>query len=122
MKTIMIVEDDLSIRDALSELLSSEGYVVVRAEHGEQALNHLKRLPKVDLILLDLSMPVMDGKTFLREIGVQFPEYKDLPIIIMIAAGPGEIPQTHSRDRILRKPLDVEEIISKIEKIIESVA
>lgn len=121
MKTIMIIEDDSAIRDSLRELLESEGYNVILAEHGQVALTHLEKDLKLDAILLDLSMPIMDGKTFLREIVRLFPSLGKLPIIIMTAAGPGEIPRDHAKERILRKPLDVDELIAKIEMVTEAV-
>lgn len=117
MKTIMIIEDDAAIRDSLQELLESEGYNVILAEHGQIALSHLENNKKLDAILLDLSMPVMDGKTFLREITRLFPSLGKLPIIIMTAAGPGDIPRDYAKERILRKPLDVDELIAKIEMV-----
>lgn len=121
MKTIMIIEDDSAIRESLQELLESEGYYVVLAEHGQVALSYLEKNQKLDAILLDLSMPVMDGKTFLREISRLFPSLGRIPILIMTAAGPGEIPRDHSKERILRKPLDVDELISKIESLTATV-
>lgn len=120
MKTIMIIEDDAAIRDSLQELLESEGYNVILAEHGQVALSFLETNQKLDAILLDLSMPVMDGKTFLREITRLFPALGRLPIIIMTAAGPGEIPRDYAKERVLRKPLDVDELISKIEMVTEA--
>ncbi len=117
MKTIMVIEDDSAIRESLQELLESEGYRVILAEHGQAALGHLEKDHKLDVILLDLSMPVMDGKTFLKEICRLFPALATIPIIIMTAAGPGEIPRDHSKDKILRKPLDVDELFAKIEMV-----
>lgn len=119
-KTILIIEDDASIRDSLHELLESENYNVLLAEHGQKALELLLTLPRPDLILLDLSMPIMDGKTFLKEMGRLFPAFNGLPIVIMTAAGVGEIPNNHARDLILRKPLDIDDLLNKIEEVIKT--
>ena len=65
---ILVVEDDRDIRESLVELLQEEGYDVVAARHGAEALECLRAngtLPS--LIVLDLMMPVMDGRTFRRE-------------------------------------------------------
>ncbi len=118
LKTIMVIEDDTSIRDSLRELLESENYRVLLAEHGQKALELLKGSVQPDLILLDLSMPIMDGKTFLKEIVRIFPAFSGLPIIIMTAAGAGEIPTDHSKELILRKPLDVDHLLERIEMVI----
>ena len=118
MKTIMIVEDDTAIRETLMELLESEGYNVISSEHGERALGILAQNPQVDLVLLDLSMPIMDGKTFLKEVKIRHPELNAMPILIMTAAGPGDLPMDFNRNMILRKPLDVDILIEKIEKVV----
>lgn len=117
MKTIMIIEDDAAIRDSLQELLESESYDVVLAEHGEAALKALDKGANPDVILLDLSMPIMDGKTFLKEICRLFPALGAIPIVIMTAAGLSEIPHDYAKEKILRKPLDVDELIAKIESV-----
>lgn len=118
MKKIMIIEDDISIRDSLSELLTEEGFSVFIAEHGQHALDLLSQDIQPNLILLDLSMPVMDGKTFLKEVSNQFPSTNGLPIIIMTAAGHGDIPRDYDKSRILRKPLDIDILMSKIDEYI----
>jgi CheY-like chemotaxis protein len=66
-ETILVVDDDSDAREALGELLKQRGYSVVCAENGLAALDEIRtrRVPPA-LILLDLSMPVMDGRTFLR--------------------------------------------------------
>lgn len=118
MKKILIIEDDASIRESLLELFESEGYDIIQAEHGERGLQVLADKTQVNLILLDLSMPVMDGKTFLKEIRSRFPELNSLPVIIMTAAGVGEIPKEHDRKMVLRKPLDIDELLTKVESFI----
>jgi len=57
---ILLVEDDADCREMLSDLLSNEGYTVVSAENGLQALDYLRR-STAELIILDLMMPVMSG-------------------------------------------------------------
>ncbi|MGZ3669494.1 MAG: response regulator transcription factor, partial [Bdellovibrionota bacterium] len=62
-KQILVIEDDDSIRDALEELFSSEGYSVAVADNGSSGLTALAA-SKPCLVLLDLMMPVMDGRGF----------------------------------------------------------
>ena len=66
-RTILVVDDDPLIRDAVRELLSDNGYDVVVAEDGLDALERLASMPPPSLILLDLRMPRMDGWQFLAE-------------------------------------------------------
>src|ERR1035441_1524048 len=59
-KRILLVDDDPTVRDSLNEVLVAEGYSVIQAENGQQALDLANQLP-VDLVLLDLNMPVKNG-------------------------------------------------------------
>jgi CheY-like chemotaxis protein len=63
---VLIVDDEAESREALSLLLEYEGYRVALAANGEEALRYLQERPAPCLILLDLQMPVMDGREFLR--------------------------------------------------------
>ena len=65
-KQILLVEDDLDVRTATAILLRNEGYRVIEAEHGEEALRQLRRSGDWCLIILDLFMPVMNGWEFRR--------------------------------------------------------
>jgi CheY-like chemotaxis protein len=58
-KVVLIVEDDEHIRATLQEALESDGYSVVTATNGKEALDALQKLPRADVILLDLMMPVV---------------------------------------------------------------
>ncbi len=87
MKRVLIVEDDADIRASVSELLETEGYEVVGAVNGREALAQLRasaELPGV--ILLDLMMPDMDGYQF-REQQLADDRLKDIPVVLMSAGG-----------------------------------
>ncbi len=76
-KKVLLVEDEASLNDAFSILLTKEGFEVVSAFNGKQALDKLKSF-EPNVILLDLLMPVMDGKTFLKK----FKNLKNVPIMV----------------------------------------
>ena len=63
-RSVLVVEDDIDIREALTGLLSEEGYAVSACANGLEALKHLRAGRHADVILLDLMMPVMDGWQF----------------------------------------------------------
>ena len=84
--TVLVVDDDLSVRTALKELFETEGYAVALAANGRAALNHLRGGLRPCVILLDLMMPVMDGWDFRAE-QLADPELKDLPVFILTAVG-----------------------------------
>jgi CheY-like chemotaxis protein len=83
-KTILVVEDNDSLREAFCEILRDQGYDVVPAAHGQEALDHLHDDPGVSLIFLDLNMPVMDGRRF-RQIQLEDPALSSIPVIILTA-------------------------------------
>ncbi|MEW6504797.1 MAG: response regulator transcription factor [Chloroflexota bacterium] len=79
-KTILIVDDQSSVRQLLQEYLSEQGYRVVTAADGQSAL-YAARHENPDLILLDIMMPRMDGYQFLR----QFRQERQTPVIVITA-------------------------------------
>jgi CheY-like chemotaxis protein len=81
---VLIVDDNADLRDALGMLLESEGYCVVQAGDGQQALDFLAIGANVGVIILDLMMPVMDGATFLarKARGV----HADVPVVVFSSA------------------------------------
>lgn len=76
-QSILLVEDDATLSDAFSIMLTKEGFDVHVAFNGMEALEKVKDHP-VDLILLDLLMPVMDGREFLQV----FDNKNQIPIIV----------------------------------------
>lgn len=115
---ILLVEDDRDIRDSLSEYLELEGYEVVSAVHGEDALKKLQQSENLPgLILLDLNMPVMPGKVFLSKIRTQHKNYENIPVVVMTA-----VPDTIIYDvyGFLRKPLDLDAIMELVQTVVRS--
>jgi CheY-like chemotaxis protein len=82
---ILLVEDDDDIRDLLSQVLAEEGYTVVGAANGLEALTYLRSDgQRPDLILLDLMMPVMDGWQF-RAAQREDPQLAAIPVVLLTA-------------------------------------
>lgn len=82
--TILVVEDDADVREALAAVLETHGYVVLAAENGRQALDKLRNGVACCLILLDLFMPEMDGWAFRAE-QMRDPELAGIPVVIISA-------------------------------------
>ena len=110
---ILLVEDDSSIRESLQELLDMEGYPVMAARHGKEALELLESHPtKPCLILLDLMMPVMDGFDFLkaREASEM---YRDVPLCVLSAVvDRSKLPEGL---QYIAKPVDVDTLLEVVE-------
>jgi CheY-like chemotaxis protein len=85
-RSILIVEDDEDVRGALAAVLEEEGYSVLEARHGEEALRTLRGPDTVCLILLDLFMPTMNGWAF-RDEQRRDPELAAIPVIVLSADG-----------------------------------
>jgi two-component system chemotaxis response regulator CheY len=83
-KPILIVEDDEGIRDTLNLMLQMEGYEVMQASNGQEALDLLNRCEPPSLILLDLMMPVMNGFEFAAALE-QHEKFSSIPIVLHTA-------------------------------------
>ena len=80
-----MVEDDYDSREMLRILLESEGYPVISAANGREALRHLSAASPC-LIILDLMMPIMNGWEF-RAVQTQDPTYAQIPVVVVSADG-----------------------------------
>ncbi|MEO5971475.1 MAG: response regulator [Bdellovibrionia bacterium] len=115
---ILIVEDDVSIRESLSELLDLEGFAFQVASDGFQAISLLTESErKPDAILLDLMMPVCSGYAFL-EIIKDVSDLKSIPIIIMSAAANAEETARAHHLAMVKKPIHVDDLLKLLEVVI----
>jgi CheY-like chemotaxis protein len=106
---VLVVDDDEDIREALQTLLEDEGYRVLLARNGLDALTCLRGGERPCVILLDLMMPVMTGWAF-RDEQLQDPLLAPIPVIVITAAHRPAPPVT----RILYKPLRADDLLSVI--------
>lgn len=110
-KTILIVEDDNTIHDLIKELLEKENYVVKSAYSGKEALN-IVNTEKVDLILLDLMLPEVNGEEVVNEIRTNIP-------IIVISAKTSYDSKVNvlldGANDYITKPFDKNELLARIQ-------
>lgn len=113
---VLIVDDDPDIREVLADLLTSEGFSVASASNGERALTWLKTSGRPGVILLDLMMPVMNGKTFRSE-QLRDAEIAHVPVVVMSASENllGLNGEFEGLPR-LAKPLEVDDLIDVVER------
>ncbi len=109
--SILIVDDDDDIRQTLRDVLEDEGYAVVEAKNGQEALDQLRQAQKVCVVLLDLMMPVMDGWEFRQE-QLSDPAISNVPVVVITASGRAN--GSLGGVDILRKPLRVETILEAV--------
>jgi CheY-like chemotaxis protein len=111
---ILLVDDDLEILEIMSELLNERGYSTVQALNGQEALDLLKKMRDLPLlIVLDMSMPVLNGREFLRERG------RDAIIlaipVIVVSGDPAPAILPMGSNAYLRKPVTIDRLIAAIE-------
>jgi CheY-like chemotaxis protein len=109
--TVMVVEDDHDIRDALSIALTDAGYRVVDAQNGRVALDQLTAV-EPSVILLDLMMPVLNGLEFLVEFRKN-PRWAKIPVIVA-SANRGYDAGDLGTFAVLRKPLDLDTLLESV--------
>ena len=116
-RTILVVEDEDDIRTLVGEALEMEGYAVIPAANGQEAIDALHAADLPDLILLDLMMPVKDGYEFRREQTAE-PRWKDIPVVVMTADGNAihKMRQDEGAAPGLRKPVDLDELVAVINR------
>jgi CheY-like chemotaxis protein len=113
---VLIVEDDTDLRQALSQILADEGYRVDGAEHGLHALEQLRDGCRPCVILLDLTMPVMNGWQF-RDQQRQDPDLAEIPVVV-ISAGANlseQIVPLGIQDYI-RKPIQLGQLLATVRR------
>ena len=114
-KHILLVDDDPKVRDSLNDVLVSEGYVVIPAENGQVALDLATR-SSVDLVLLDLNMPVKNGWDTFEHLTREHPL---IPIIIATAR-PNQLFTAVNAGvgALLEKPMDIPMLLRTMEKLL----
>ncbi len=118
-ESILVVEDAQVVRNLIVQGLSQAGFMVLSAANGQEALTVLESA-KVDLILTDLNMPVMNGRDLTREIR-KSDEHTNKPIL-MLSADQDDISMSREKslgvDEFIRKPFAMEKLVILVEKML----
>jgi CheY-like chemotaxis protein len=119
--TIMVIDDETNIVLILKEILGDIGYRVISAPNGLYAFELLKQMPKPDLFMVDLLMPVMGGRQFIETLQ-SIPEYNNIPIILVTGTIPNllDFPPQGTYHEIISKPFDINEIVIKACRLLEN--
>lgn len=120
--TILLVEDEILLREGIQEILEASGYRVIGAADGAEALEWLDQVP-VTLVISDLVMPNMDGMEFVQRVRVRFP---DLPVIIA-SGSPGTVMSRLGIDSIhisgatasISKPFKSADLVALIKQVLQ---
>jgi two-component system, OmpR family, response regulator len=114
-KKILIIDDDASVRKALGKVLEDEGYQIMLAADGREAIERFESGP-VDLLLLDIGLPIRNGwDTFERIVS----QALICPIIIVIGkANPCDMAVAAGVGTLMEKPLDVPQLLQTIQELL----
>ena len=116
-KKILIVEDEAPLRNAVTDILTFEGFTVLQAKNGQEGLDlALKEHP--DLILLDLMMPIMDGLTMLEKLRQDADFGKTAAVILLTNINDPEkvamATEAGSYDFLVKSDWNIEDVVRKI--------
>jgi CheY-like chemotaxis protein len=107
MKKVLIVDDEREIRDSLGELFEDEGYAVVTAANGLEALDRLREADLPCAVILDLLLPMMSGPEVYQAMQRE-PRLAGIPVIV-ITSDPSRAP---AGLLIMKKPMNLERLLS----------
>ncbi|MBJ6760153.1 response regulator [Myxococcaceae bacterium JPH2] len=110
--TVLVVEDEQGILEAVADLLRDEGFRVLCAAHGREALAHLER-DTPDLVLTDWMMPVLDGPALVEAIRAN-PRLRDLALLGMSAVDVSLLRRKFPELEFLQKPFDIQTLLEKV--------
>jgi CheY-like chemotaxis protein len=116
--TVLVLEDEDDLREMMREALELNGYAVVTASEGKQALEELSRIEHICLVLLDLFMPGMNGWDFYAELRRR-PEYAEVPVVVHSSA-PERAPAGVTR--AMGKPVVLTRLLSIVEEFCDKTA
>jgi two-component system, cell cycle sensor histidine kinase and response regulator CckA len=117
--TILLVEDEDMVRAVAERALTRNGYTVVSATNGEEALELLEGRDDIDLIVSDVVMPIMDGPTMVRRVRATLP---DMPILFMSGYAEEQLRKTIDLDRMafLPKPFSVQQLAEAVRTVFDA--
>ena len=120
-KRILVVEDDVVLREVLTEKLDQKGYEVLSVEDGEVALQEIRK-QKPDLILLDILMPRKGGMEVMEELH-EDPDLNEIPIIVISNSGqPVEVQRAKelgAKEFLIKAVFDPNEVLEKVRKVLK---
>lgn len=110
--TVLIVEDEVDLRESLADFLRGSGYDVLTAEHGAAALDLLRgAAEKPMLIFLDMMMPVMDGSEFRRE-QLKDPALAAIPVVLLTGDSQANKQAASEPAGVLTKPVSAARLLA----------
>jgi DNA-binding response OmpR family regulator len=118
----LLVEDDDEVAETVSETLVAEGYQVDRAANGAEGLSSLRTRPTPSLILLDWTMPVMNGQEMVTSMKHE-PRWSKIPIVLLTASEEAKSKALAVRAAgYLKKPVDRDDLLRMVNAVLRETA
>jgi chemotaxis family two-component system sensor histidine kinase/response regulator PixL len=120
-RVLLVVDDSITLRQALTDTLERQGYRVVQAHDGQDAIERLQQLPDVDLVLCDIEMPRKNGFEVLSFTG-QHPNYSKIPVVMLTSRSSDKhrhLALGLGASAYITKPYSETQLISTIETILQ---
>jgi CheY-like chemotaxis protein len=118
MSAVLLVEDDLPLREVMVDVLATEGIAAAVAGNGAEALSYLREAPRPQVILLDLMMPVMDGVSFRAEQRAAA-HLRDIPVVLVSAERDlADKAWALQVDTYLHKPMELHEFLEVVRRYV----
>lgn len=120
MATILVIDDEPAILMVLQEIFGDEGYQVETASDGFEGLKKIKHGVKPDLIMVDLNMPDINGRDFIKILRSHL-DYADVPVVILTGAGTdsANLPEPQNFQGIIQKPFHLNDLTTNIKSLLD---
>lgn len=123
-KTILIIEDEQALLDSYAEILEAGGFEVLKAGDGYKGLERLKQNHStIDLVLLDLMMPGVDGLEVLKTVKDNQDEYGSAPIVVLTAMTSEQVIKQAfdlgANSYLLKAEMDYDELVPQVKKVLK---
>ena len=118
MHCILIVDDDAAVRQMMTQVLELDGFTVIEADNGRDALAYLRGGGTPSVILLDLRMPVMDGWAFRRE-QQRDPAFAHIPVVVLSGADAHRFHELEAA-ATFHKPARMSDLLRCVRRLCES--
>jgi CheY-like chemotaxis protein len=113
---VMVVDDDIDVREGVAELLENVGFQVAKAAHGVEAIELLQKGVRPRLVLLDLSMPVMDGWAFLD--AIQGSAFAAIPVCVISSDAARAVKLSRAGvSAFLQKPVSLADLLQTLQRM-----
>ncbi|OEF97482.1 response regulator [Desulfuribacillus alkaliarsenatis] len=118
-KKILIVDDEAAIVAVLEELLTEEGYTIIKAYNGLEAISIFNKKQHIDLMIVDYCMPHLNGRRVIETMR-QNPRYSTTPVIVITGSEKqfSNFPEDSTYQFLIEKPFNLERITETVHKLL----